>query len=120
MRRVLKPGGCFAAWTYGLPTLCHKEHPANAVLWGLFDGVLGSYWAAGRRHVEAAYIGIEPVAGMDFGSVQRLSLDTAKTACVDDVVSHHRRARQNLLICILLLVLGFRSWRQQCLHCFKP
>jgi SAM-dependent methyltransferase len=96
VRRVLKPDGCLAAWTYGLPTLCNKEHPANTVLWGLYDDVLGSYWAAGRRHVEAAYIGIEPVMGTDFGSVKRLSFDTTRTACVDDVVSHRRRARQQL------------------------
>jgi ubiquinone/menaquinone biosynthesis C-methylase UbiE len=86
VRRVLRPGGCFAAWTYALPMLCHEGHPANAVLWQLFDGVLGPYWAAGRKHVEAGYVGSEPVAGQDFGSVERLTFDSTRTARVDDVV----------------------------------
>lgn len=86
VRRVLRPGGCFAAWTYALPTLWHEGHPANAVLWQLFDGVLSSYWAAGRKHVEAAYVGVEPVTGADFGSVERLTFDSTRTASVDDVV----------------------------------
>lgn len=88
VRRILKTGGCFAAWTYGLPTLCHKGHPANAVLWELFDGVLGSYWAEGRKHVEAAYRGIEPVQGQDFTHVERLTFHTSRMARVGDLVRH--------------------------------
>lgn len=86
VRRVLKPGGCFAAWTYGLPTLSSKGHPANAALWRLYDDVLGEYWAEGRRHVERAYVGLEPVQGQDFQRVERLTFDTTTTARVDDVV----------------------------------
>ncbi|KAF8058108.1 methyltransferase [Scenedesmus sp. PABB004] len=29
-RRVLKPDGVLAAWTYGLPILIHRQHPAQA------------------------------------------------------------------------------------------
>lgn len=86
VRRVLKIGGCFATWMYGLPTLCHKGHPANEVMWHLYDTVLGGHWAAGRKHVEAEYVGIEPVVGQDFNSVQRLSFETTRTARVNDVV----------------------------------
>jgi len=86
VRRILKPGACFAAWTYGLPTLCRKGHPANAVLWELYDGVLGSYWAEGRKDVEAAYRGIEPVQGQDFTHVERLTFETSRTARVGDLV----------------------------------
>jgi len=86
VRRILKPAGCFAAWTYGLPTLCHKDHPANAVLWQLYEGVLGSFWAEGRKHVEAAYAGIEPVQGQDFNQVERLTFEVSRTAQVADVV----------------------------------
>lgn len=83
---MLKPGGCFAAWMYGLPTLCHKGHPANEVMWHLYDTVLGGHWAAGRKHVEAEYVGIEPVIGQDFSTVERFSFETTRTAHVNDVV----------------------------------
>lgn len=83
---MLHPAGCFAAWTYGLPTLVHKDHPANATLLHLYDAVLGAYWADGRRHVETAYAEIAPAAGREFRAVERLSFDAPKTACVDDVV----------------------------------
>lgn len=29
MRRILKPSGTFAAWTYSLPILNHCQHPAQ-------------------------------------------------------------------------------------------
>jgi spermidine synthase len=86
VRRVLKPDGCLAAWTYGLPTLVKKGHPANNVLRHLFDGVLGPYWAAGRKHVEDQYAGIAPVQGQDFESVERLSFDSKIQTTVDDLV----------------------------------
>jgi hypothetical protein len=57
------------------------------VLWQLYDGVLGPYWAAGRKHVEEGYAGIAPVPGQDFASVERLSFDVRNQGTFDDVVS---------------------------------
>lgn len=107
VRRILKPSGCFAAWTYGLPVLHSQEHPANAVLWQLYDGVLGPYWAAGRRHVEDTYATVQPVQGQDFGRVQLLQKAFAATrrAKVDDVVS--------------LWLVGWVGWALRQCSCLK-
>jgi SAM-dependent methyltransferase len=50
--RVLRPGGVFAAWSYGLMRIA----PAfDAELAQLYDGVLGPYWPPERAHVDAGY-----------------------------------------------------------------
>jgi hypothetical protein len=87
VRRILKPDGCLAAWTYGLSTLISKDHPATAALEDLFDGVLGPYWAEGRKHVDRSYTDIQPVAGQDFGIVQRQAFEATLRVTADDVVS---------------------------------
>jgi hypothetical protein len=86
VRRILKPGGCFAAWTYGVPVLVHDGHPAQGVLLAFYGGLLGPYWAPQRALVEAGYRGIEPLQGADFGSVQRLTLQDAKQPSIDNFV----------------------------------
>jgi len=56
VRRVLKPGGLLAVWTYGVFRL---EGGAAGQLQELLDRfywqTVGPYWPAGRRHVENGY-----------------------------------------------------------------
>jgi ubiquinone/menaquinone biosynthesis C-methylase UbiE len=56
VRRVARPGAAFAAWCYGLSTF----NPAiDAVIYRLYEDILGTYWAPERRHVEAGYTTLE-------------------------------------------------------------
>lgn len=86
VRRILKPSGTFAAWTYGVPVLNHRQHPAQAVLHQLYEGTLGPYWAGPRKHVELGYRGIEPSAE-DFLVVVRRELELLREQTVDELVS---------------------------------
>jgi len=52
VRRVLKRGGVFAAWCYGL---MHVTPEFDAVVAELYEPVLGPYWAPERRLVETGY-----------------------------------------------------------------
>lgn len=58
VRRVLKPNGVFAAWTYGLFHVA-SEDPAAAEVDALIERFyrerVGSYWPPERRHIEAKY-----------------------------------------------------------------
>jgi SAM-dependent methyltransferase len=51
-RRVLMPGGIVAAWSYG-KFRCDKG--LDAVVEHFYEAVVGPYWPAERRHVEAGY-----------------------------------------------------------------
>ena len=42
VRRVVRPGGIFAAWSYGMPTIDSKD--LESVVHGFIDGALGPYW----------------------------------------------------------------------------
>lgn len=51
-RRVLRPGGLLAVWGYGLPTIT----PAiDERLQHFYTQVVGPYWDAERRYVDAGY-----------------------------------------------------------------
>lgn len=53
VRRVLKPGGVVAAWTYGV---LHVEGDAvDALVQRFYSETVGPWWPAERRHVETAY-----------------------------------------------------------------
>jgi len=53
VKRVLKPGGVFAAWSYGV---LHVEgDAADALLQHFYWNVVGPHWPAERRHVENGY-----------------------------------------------------------------
>jgi SAM-dependent methyltransferase len=52
MRRVLRPEGALAIWTYGLAFV---EPSIDAVVRYYYDDVVGRYWPPERRHVENAY-----------------------------------------------------------------
>jgi SAM-dependent methyltransferase len=56
VQRVLRPGGVFAAWSYGLLRI----DPAIDPLLDDFEHrVVGPYWPPERRHVDAGYTSIE-------------------------------------------------------------
>jgi hypothetical protein len=51
-RRVGRPGAAIAAWTYGRI----RVSPAvDEVVTSLYEGIVGPYWPAERRHVESGY-----------------------------------------------------------------
>jgi SAM-dependent methyltransferase len=52
-RRVLKPGGVLAVWTYGVQTLADKR--VNAHVQHFYREVVGPYWPPERALVEAGY-----------------------------------------------------------------
>lgn len=54
-RRVLKPGGLFAAWTY---TLLKAEPAIDAVLEDFYRNIVGVYWPPERRWVDLGYRGM--------------------------------------------------------------
>jgi len=58
VRRVLKPEGVFAAWTYGLFHLAPGDPVADAVdplIEMFYRNRVGPYWPPERRHIEANY-----------------------------------------------------------------
>jgi SAM-dependent methyltransferase len=52
VRRVLRPGGLFAAWTYQLNSV---SEAVDAVVRDFYDGPIGPHWPPERRHVECGY-----------------------------------------------------------------
>ncbi len=52
-RRVLKPGGLIAAWSYGMITV--DGDAVNAAIQHFYHQVIGPYWPPERRHVETGY-----------------------------------------------------------------
>ncbi len=51
-RRVLRPGGVLAVWTY---ERFRAGNGIDAVMDRFYDDVIGPYWPAERRYVDAAY-----------------------------------------------------------------
>jgi SAM-dependent methyltransferase len=57
-RRVLKPGGVVAAWTYGKFRLDDDEgvsQAVDAVIDDFYENVVGPFWPPERRYVELGY-----------------------------------------------------------------
>ena len=52
VRRVAKAGAFFAALGYGLATVTSE---IDAVVYELYEPILGPYWPAERRHIELRY-----------------------------------------------------------------
>jgi ubiquinone/menaquinone biosynthesis C-methylase UbiE len=52
MRRVLRPDGALALWTYGRTSIAP---PIDAVVRHFYENVVGPHWPPERRHVENAY-----------------------------------------------------------------
>lgn len=64
VRRVLKPGGILALVGYNLLQI---DGPMDAAIRHLYRPVLGDYWDAERRHVDAAYASLPfPFPEYDF------------------------------------------------------
>jgi SAM-dependent methyltransferase len=53
VRRVLKPNGLFAAWSYGV--LSVEGDDVNSIVQHFYHEDVGSYWPSERHHVETAY-----------------------------------------------------------------
>ncbi len=56
VRRVLRPGGVFAAWSYGMPNVDSDD--VERVVYGFIDGLLGPYWPPEIRMVLDGYASI--------------------------------------------------------------
>jgi SAM-dependent methyltransferase len=52
VRRVLRPGGIVAVWTYGLSEITPE---IDAVVHRFYSGPIGPYWPAERHHPETGY-----------------------------------------------------------------
>lgn len=53
VRRVLKPGGVLAVWTYGVLAVEGKD--INARVQTFYRETVGPYWPPERKHVESGY-----------------------------------------------------------------
>lgn len=53
VRRVLRPGGLFVAWTYGAQRV--DGGPIDSVIGAFYEEVIGPWWPPERRWVEAGY-----------------------------------------------------------------
>jgi SAM-dependent methyltransferase len=76
VRRVLKPGGLFAAWTY---TLLHGDPALTEIVRDYSTNTVGAYWPPERRWVDLGYRGMPfPCADIeapDFEIRRELTLD---------------------------------------------
>ena len=52
VRRVLRPGGVVALWTYGLSTISSE---IDAAVMRVYNGPIGPYWPPERHHPETGY-----------------------------------------------------------------
>ncbi len=57
VRRVLRPGGVIAAWTYGVASVDDPE--LTNALRTFHDEGVGAWWPVERGHVEARYVDID-------------------------------------------------------------
>lgn len=53
VRRVLRPGGVVAAWSYGMVQLSNEA--LDTIFQDFYRNVIGPYWPPERRHVENGY-----------------------------------------------------------------
>jgi ubiquinone/menaquinone biosynthesis C-methylase UbiE len=52
VRRVVRPGGVLAGWTYHIQTVSHE---VDAVVRRLYADILGPFWSPQIRHIEDGY-----------------------------------------------------------------
>jgi len=83
VRRVLSPGGVFAAWTY---QLFHVEPRIDAIIEAWYRGPLDAYWPSARRHVEAGYRTIP----FPFDSIATPDIQMAASWRLADVLGYLR------------------------------
>lgn len=53
VKRVLKPGGVVAAWSYGVINV--EGHEIDRLVQHFYQHTIGPYWPPERRHVESGY-----------------------------------------------------------------
>lgn len=52
VKRVLKPGGALAVWSYNL---CQVDKAIDEIAYHYYEGILGPYWEPQRKLVEEGY-----------------------------------------------------------------
>lgn len=77
VRRVLRPDGLVAAWTYGV--LSVEGEAVDRIVDDYYHRIVGPHWPAERRHVENGYAELDwpfqPVAGPVFAIRRQWNLD---------------------------------------------
>jgi SAM-dependent methyltransferase len=53
VRRVLRPGGLLAAWTYNMPVV--RDSAVQQLLMHMYRDTVGAFWPPGRQYVESGY-----------------------------------------------------------------
>jgi hypothetical protein len=83
VRRVLKPGGLFAAWTY---TLLHGDPDLSAIVRDYSTNTVGAYWPPERRWVDLGY------RGMPFpcADIEAPDFEIRRDLTLDDVLDYLR------------------------------
>jgi SAM-dependent methyltransferase len=75
VRRVLRPGGVFAAWTYGLPEMGEPE--IERVIRNFVTDTLGPWWPPEIVHVLEGYAGLDlPFAEIESPPFEMIALWT--------------------------------------------
>ncbi len=65
VRRVLRPAGVIAAWTYGRSAVADAPD-ITAITDEFHDRIVGPYWPPGREHVDSGYVDLPfPFARID-------------------------------------------------------
>lgn len=78
VKRVLKPGGVYAAWCYGLPSVCKEMDP---VLFDFHNNIVGDFWQRENRMIEAEYESIP----FPFDHVKTVHFEMDKTLSFQDL-----------------------------------
>lgn len=103
--RVLKPGGLFAAWCYGVPEVLGNP-AASKLIWEFrfADDRLGPYWSQRNKLVDTQYKDIAPPADL-FEEPRREKLLGQQKVTVGGLVSF----RQEVFILYLLCPFSLAS-----------
>lgn len=89
VRRVMRPGGVIAAWTYTLfhaPPDDPRAEAIDAVLEHYYDTVVGPYWPEERRHIEARYQSL----AFPFDELEAPALTLTADWALSDVIGYLR------------------------------
>jgi ubiquinone/menaquinone biosynthesis C-methylase UbiE len=89
VRRVVRPGGVIAAWTYTLfhaPPEDLRAGAIDTILRHFYDSVVGPYWPEERRHIEARYQSL----AFPFDEMEAPSLTLTADWALPDVVGYLR------------------------------
>jgi hypothetical protein len=75
VRRVGRAGSVLAAWSYGLASVSPQ---IDAIVWHLYEDILGAYWPPERKLIEDRYATLDfpfaPIAVPDFCMVAQWTL----------------------------------------------